>query len=291
MNLFGVVLMAAAITAGSPSTAQRIAIDAAAIERIADLSKKDLPVPLLQRMVTEDIELMRGLRPDGTYENATWERLESGRTTESFSVNSGGEVMQTFQAKGTFVYRVLLEVPERRMLVRKNVPVWIERVDVEYLGDGPQLQKTSIEIKSWLQPAEFRPVDLPVVARQATVTVAANADPKGTYGNLEIALIQARIIDNPDSPFAGSVTGAKAALKALSDNDVTALREAAGRMRAGVGGAASTGTGPTAGQGSAPDAPTRAELEQIEDLLTGTDAERRDGLDRLHQLIRRLRER
>ena len=31
------------------------------------------------------------------------------------------------------------------------------------------------------------------------------------------------------------------------------------------------------------------DLQSIEDLLTGTDAERREGLDRLHQLVRRLR--
>ena len=31
------------------------------------------------------------------------------------------------------------------------------------------------------------------------------------------------------------------------------------------------------------------ELQSIEDLLTGTDAERRQGLDRLHQLLRKIR--
>jgi hypothetical protein len=31
------------------------------------------------------------------------------------------------------------------------------------------------------------------------------------------------------------------------------------------------------------------EVQQIEDLMTGTDAERREALERLHQLERRLR--
>ena len=34
---------------------------------------------------------------------------------------------------------------------------------------------------------------------------------------------------------------------------------------------------------------TVTELQAIEDLLTGTEAERRQGVDRLHQLVRRLR--
>jgi hypothetical protein len=31
------------------------------------------------------------------------------------------------------------------------------------------------------------------------------------------------------------------------------------------------------------------DLQTVEDLLTGTEAEKREGLDRLHQLVRRLR--
>jgi hypothetical protein len=31
------------------------------------------------------------------------------------------------------------------------------------------------------------------------------------------------------------------------------------------------------------------DLQAIEDLLTGTESEKREGLDRLHQLVRRLR--
>ena len=42
-----------------------------------------------------------------------------------------------------------------------------------------------------------------------------------------------------------------------------------------------------------PDAATQLELQTelqlIEDLLTGSESERREGLDKLHQLIRRMR--
>jgi hypothetical protein len=31
------------------------------------------------------------------------------------------------------------------------------------------------------------------------------------------------------------------------------------------------------------------DLQAIEDLLTGTEAEKRQGLDKLHQLVRKLR--
>ena len=40
---------------------------------------------------------------------------------------------------------------------------------------------------------------------------------------------------------------------------------------------------------AAASADIQGELQAIEDLMTGTEGERRQGVDRLHQLIRRLR--
>lgn len=285
-----VAASAVAVNAGSPAVADRIAVDALAIERVAEVSQRDLPVALLRRIVNEDIELMRGRRPDGTYEHATWERFEAGRKTESFSVPSGGDAMQTFEIKGAFVYRLILEVPERRMVVRKNVPVWIERVEFDFVADESRSRRETVEIKSWLQPGEYRPVDLPAVARQATARVVATADSKGRYGNLTVSLVEARIVDNADSPWAASVAGAKAALKALDANDVEALRLAARRMAGTVVDRTPRGSPEPGGPVERAEMlELQAELQVIEDLLTGSEGERRDGMDRLHQLIRRLR--
>jgi hypothetical protein len=40
----------------------------------------------------------------------------------------------------------------------------------------------------------------------------------------------------------------------------------------------------------APQPEIHGELQTIEDLLTGSEQERREGMDRLHQLIRRMRQ-
>lgn len=281
------LLFAGAVFAAVP-VAERVATDASVLDRVAELSKRDLPGALLQRMVTEDIELLRGPRPDGTYENATWERFEAGRKSETFSIKPGGETMQTVELKGSFVYRVILEVPGRRMMVRRNLPVWVERVDLEYIAEGARTERTSIEIKTWLQPGEFRPVDIPAVARQATARVVATADPKGKWGNLTVSLVEARIVDSVTSPYAAAVSAAKAALKALEDNDVTAVRQHAQRMRSALAGPSEVVVTAPA-QDASVAVEMQAELQLIEDLLTGSEGERREGLDRLHQLIRRVR--
>jgi hypothetical protein len=45
----------------------------------------------------------------------------------------------------------------------------------------------------------------------------------------------------------------------------------------------------TAATDTAAQVEMQTELQLIEDLLTGNEAERREGLDKLHQLIRKMR--
>ncbi|HYI10294.1 MAG TPA: hypothetical protein VEK57_14635 [Thermoanaerobaculia bacterium] len=311
MKRFFLIALFATTAAFAQSPAPRVADDGLVIDRVAEASKRDLPVELLKRIVNEDIDLLRGKRPDGTYEYASYERFEAGRITASHSVQPRTDKMATIEMRGTNIYRVIVDVPSRRMLVRKNLPVWLERVDVDFIGEGStQTEVKSFEVKAWMQPGEVRPIDLPAIARQATVKVIATVEAKGGYGNLDVALVQAKIVDLPDSPFAEAVNQAKAALRALERNDVPSLRATAQRMREAVGGRTTTTAVTTAAtlpprpsssevSVTAPrtdvpsDRATRlemsTELQMIEDLLTGTEAERREGLDRLHQLIRRMR--
>jgi hypothetical protein len=276
---------------------QRVSDDAIVFDRVAQASKRDLPRDLLKRIVEEDIDLLRGKRADGTYEHATFERFDSGRISDSYSIQPRAEdKMETVEVKGDWVYRVVLEVPTRKMLVRKNQPVWVERVDIDYVGErGTQNERESVEIKAWLQPGEFRPVDLPDVARRATVRIGARTEEKTGYGNLNVSLVKARIVDNADSPYADAVASAKAVQRALENGDVPSIRATAQRMRSAVGGGAPVVArrvepAPEAAAASAPKPEIHGELQTIEDLLTGTEQERREGMDRLHQLIRRMRQ-
>ena len=214
---------------------QQVADDALVVDRVAQVSKRDLPRDLLKRLVNEDVDLLRGKRPDGTFQYATYERFEAGRSTQSFSIQPRKDQMETDEVKGSFIYRVVLEVPSRRMLVRKNLPVWIERVDIEMVPEGKsQTERSSVDVKAWMQPGDVKPIDLPSVARQVKIGVIANGDPKG-YGNLDVVLIQARVVDNADSPYAQAVASAKAMQRALDNSDIPSLRASAQRVRDEIG--------------------------------------------------------
>jgi hypothetical protein len=295
---------------------ERVATDAVVIDRVAEVSKRDLPTDLLRRMVTEDLELLRGRRADGSYDYASHERFEASRVSDSFSVQPRADKMQTVELKGAWVYRVNIEVPSRRMLVRKNRPIWVERADVQYVAEGStQTQTQTFDVKAWMQPGEVRPIDLPAIARQATVKLIATAEEKGGYGNVDLALLQARIVDKPDSPYAEAVTHAKAVQRALDNGDLSSLRASAQRIRSALGSRGTTmalvqavpvqavpvvppppsnATLDVVADAVAPqDTATRVELQTelqlIEDLLTGSETEKRDGMNRLHQLVRRMR--
>lgn len=307
MKKSAALLFLFAVTASAdvtPDQVTRVANDAIVLDRVAEASKRDLPTDLLKRIVNEDVDILRGKRADGSYQYARYERIESGRVNDTFSIQPRGEdKLERVEVRAPFVYRVILESPSRRMMVTKNRRVWIDRVEIEYIPQGSSTTKVqSAKVDAWLEPGQIKTIDLDDIARQATVRVFARADAASGYANLGVVLLQSRVVDNPESPYADAVASAKAAVRALDNNDVPSLRSVAARIQSGLRRSSAQPqpvvrtvevTAPREAEPtpSALDTNIYTELQAVEDLLTGTDAERREGLDRLHQLLRKLRSR
>lgn len=286
------VLVAAAAQAQVP--VQRIADDAKVIDRVAEASRKDLPADLLKRIMNDDLELLRGKRTDGSYQYATYERLEAGRVDNDFSIQPRkDDQLQHFQIRGAWVYRLVVGSPSRRMLLTRNRRVWIDRVELEYIPQASSATKTEVvKVATWLDPGAVKPIEFPEVARQATARVYARGDSEKGYGNVVLTLIEARVVDHVDSPYAEAVTAGKAILRAIDNNEIPSIRAMAAKLHASLAGEQpATPSTATLDVVAAPDANLYSELQEIEDLMTGNEAERRQGLDRLHQLVRRLRSR
>ncbi|HVS33780.1 MAG TPA: hypothetical protein VMS98_20260 [Thermoanaerobaculia bacterium] len=290
-------------TAVAEVPVQRVADDARVIDRVAQISKRDLPGDLLKRLVNEDIELLRGKRADGSYEYATHERLEQGRTAQDFSLQpKKDEELQRIEIKGSFVYRLIVSSPTRRLLVARNRRVWVDRIDIEYIATGTlPTRNQSVKVEEWMSPGDVKPIDLPEVARQATVRVYGRGDREAGYGNLVLTLVEAKVVDNADSPYAEAVASARAILRAIDKGEVPSIRAMAARMYDSLASKLEQAPRPAATaveviapgveESSTPGSEMHAELQEIEDLLTGSESERREGLDRLHQLVRQLRPR
>lgn len=290
--MIAALLFAAAVT--TPVPAAQIALDARVVDRVAEVSKRDLPRDLLKRMMEDDVELLRGKHSDGSYAYASHDRMEASRQSQSFSIEDAKKSSR-LELRGSWVYRLVVSAPARRMLVTRNKHVFIERIEIEYLAEGASSSKVqTLDVNGWLEPGTSRNVDLEQIARQATARVIVHADPDG-YGNVDLALLEAKIFDNPDSPYADAVSSAKAIVRGVENADIPSIRAMAQRLAADMEPSKPAAAAVEVTAPRAEPAPARAEpeiageLQAIEDLLTGTEVERRQGLDRLHQLLRRLR--
>lgn len=282
----------------------RVADDARVIDRVAEAARNDLPRDLLKRIVNEDIDLLRGKRADSTYQYAGYDRMEAGRKTETISVDPERNE-SVLELRDAFAFRLIISVPSRRMLVTKNHHIYLDRVEIELLPQGSSEKKfQTVKLGAWIEPGSSQTVEIGDIGRQTIARVYAHAE-KGGYANVSLTLVEARIFDDPSSPYADAVDSAKAILKAIDRDDKGAIRTLAQRITSRVQPASaavvSTPVNPPATiaaipatsqievSSPRPDSDTVSELQTVEDLLTGTEAERRQGLDRLHQLLRRLR--
>jgi hypothetical protein len=178
------------------------------------------------------------------------------------------------------------------LMMTKNRHVYLDHVEIDYLPVSGTQTTQKMKLETWLEPGQSKTVDFEAIARQATVRLFAHADEKAGYGNVVLSIVQARVFDNPDSPYADVVASAKAILRALDHDDVSSMRAMATRMandlQQNVSVTASVPARVEAA-GVQEQQEIYAELQAIEDLLTGTETERRQGIDRLHQLVRKLR--
>lgn len=298
------IVFFAATTGLAQVPVARVAVDAKVIDRVAEAARNDLPRDLLKRIVNEDIDLLRGKRADGTYQYASYDRMEAGRKADTFSVDPERKE-SVLELRDAFAFRLIISVPSRRMLLVKNHHTYVDRVEVESLPQGSSEKKfQTVKVDAWIEPGSSQTIDLDDIGRQAIARVYAHAE-KGGYANVTLTLVEARIFDEPASPYADAVESAKAILRGIDHDDKASIRAMAQRITSKLQPASAIATAPlgtppatiaaipAASQievtGGRSDSENLAEIQAIEDLLTGTEAERRQGLDRLHQLLRHLR--
>ncbi|HVT44740.1 MAG TPA: hypothetical protein VMT00_10145 [Thermoanaerobaculia bacterium] len=287
------------------SPAERVFEDAKVIARVIEVGGKDTPRDLLEKILAEDIELLRGRRDDGTYQHAHHAQQEGGRRKEGLGVAGEGRISRQ-QITGAFVYRLMIESPSRRYLVRRNRRTFIERVELELTPIEGPIRNETIEVASWIEPGSRRTFDFDEVVRKARATVYARTDERGGSASLEIILLEARVVDNTDSPWYLAVQNAKLLEQSLKKGDLANARTTANMVMSSLrdhlphqAPAASAVEPPGIAETPEPMSGGRLEptpqieiyfeLQQIQDLLTGTESERREGMDKLHQLVRRLR--
>ncbi|MHB0970414.1 MAG: hypothetical protein ACYC7A_17610 [Thermoanaerobaculia bacterium] len=284
--------------------------DAKVVRRVAEVSHRDLPKAVLRTLTSGMIDELRGKGLDGTYQYARYEKVEADRTSDRFTVRRQKEAdaLSSFEMKGEYVYALEISAPSRRMLVARNRKVYVDRVELTYVPLGGVETRGTFPISDWIEPGKQRTLNLPEISRSATAVVWARTENTDGTGSVDVSMLEASLVDDPASPFAAAVRDAKALMISIDKNDASATRRQAETLaahleahldRRAIAPPPITTAAPSVattqesiaspGRQGMPAIEIYMELQSIEDQLTGTEAERREALDKLHQLIRRIR--
>jgi len=302
------VLLLATPLLGQSNIPPAVHEDARVIRRLAQIAKRDFPTSLVERIVAEDMDVLRGKRSDGTYQFAHYAREEERRSADRATIRDREKddgALEKASIKGDFVYRALVSVPGRRMVVAKNRRVFVDRVEVDYTPLGGARKTQTFPIRQWLEPGDEKRIEIPDIARSATVDVFARAEANKGNASLDLALLRSKIVDNEDSPFFSAVQLVKRLQRSAERGELKEIRtiaeslvnlapvEIIPRMSEPMSSVpvmpSSSIEVSASGMQSTPTVEIYLELQMIEDMLTGSEPERREGLDRLHQLVRKIR--
>ncbi|MGK2858729.1 MAG: hypothetical protein ACSLFQ_16125 [Thermoanaerobaculia bacterium] len=305
------LLLAVLVVLVQPATAQVNAFqaweDAKVIRRVATVAGKGLPEELLTKMANGIVAELRGKQPGGTWTWAYYTREEAGKTSDGFALKprKGEEAPSPVELRGTLGYKVRLVVPSRRYLVARNRGIQIQRAVVEYTNEFGERASREFPLDATLAPGQHSELDLPEIAWNPVVRVWGWSDERiGKNATLEIQIVQPKLVDNVKSPYLSAVQQALALPKAIDREDAVEVRrlcdsiattiesvspEAAASALAMISRTGSATEVTPRNVGTQSDPELNRKLQEIEDLLSGSEAERREGMDKLRQLVRSTR--
>ncbi len=191
---------AAAQEAGEDEMLERVYLDAQVVKRVAEVARRDLPHDLLDRIIEQDIELLRGKQSDGAYQHAHFEPIESGRVSEGFTVKprDEGDSFDRNQFRAKNVFKLIVDIPSRRLLVARNRDIYLDRIEVSYEDQEGRSLSETFTVNQRLEAGNQMEFELPRVATDAIATVYARSDTKTS--NMELIFVKAELVDNADSP-------------------------------------------------------------------------------------------
>ncbi|HEY0143762.1 MAG TPA: hypothetical protein VGF48_22940 [Thermoanaerobaculia bacterium] len=199
-----------ALTASAQSTMPRdekidlVAQDLHALGRVATVAK-DLPESrqILLSIVDSDVDMLRIPRPDGTYQWASLQREEASRVTDEKTieqVHTEAE-LRNVTISAPNAYRVVISVPQKRGVLAQNNRVWVRNVLVDSTGFDGKLTHTELPVNAWVNPGDANTVALPDIGKSVKATAELGVESGSKKAVAEVALVQAKLIDDPNSPY------------------------------------------------------------------------------------------
>lgn len=183
---------------------ESLSIDLKGLSRVVALAPELADArPLLLALVDENIGRLRESRGDGTFRWASLKAEEASRVKEEKSVEavSTEPKVDTITVSAAKAYRLVVTVPQKRSLVSANNRVFVRKALVDWTAFEGQSRKSEIPINVWIEPGNSHSVLLPDITKSAKVTVELAVESGSKKAVAEAALLQAKLVDDPSSPY------------------------------------------------------------------------------------------
>lgn len=265
---------------------------------------------VLLAITDSDIKDLRGPRDDGTFQWASLQREEGGRISDEKTVEhvSTQKELRYVTLTGDNGYRVEVTAPRKRSAFAANNRVYVRNVIVDSTGFDGKVAHHEIPLEAWVNPGDSTGTPLPEIGKSVRVTVELGVESGEKQAVAQVSLVQARLVDDPTSPYYPAVTRLvqireqiaardlnRGALRNTIDEALLALPGELAKRTAEMDEAArvrkqmaesSTTTGSIALGDATPDV-TR-ELADIARMMAGTLEEQSQARTRLADLIATL---
>ncbi|MGZ5443770.1 MAG: hypothetical protein ACXW5U_17725 [Thermoanaerobaculia bacterium] len=210
---------------------------------------------------------------------------------------------------GSNGYRVEVTVPKKRGTFSANNRVWVRNILVDSTAFDGKVSHHEIPVNAWVNPGDATGVPLPEIGKSVKATAELGVESGSKAAVAEVALVQAKLVDDPNSPYYPAVTKLlqvreltaardmnRGAIKNIIDEAIltlpgelekrTAEQEEAARIRKQMAEAGTTTDSINLGDAT-PD--VTSELADIARMLSGTLEEQTEARARLEALITKLK--
>ncbi|HKO58397.1 MAG TPA: hypothetical protein VJ276_21205 [Thermoanaerobaculia bacterium] len=178
--------------------------DFRALGRIAELSK-DLGDnrQVMLAIIDSDLQRLRGPRDDGTYQWASLQRVEASRVSDEKSIErvSTEAELRNVMITAPNAYRLEVRLPTKRNLVSANNRVYLRNVLVDCTGFDVKTTHHELPVNAWINPGDANGVALPEICKSARATAELGVESGEKKAVAEVALLQAKLIDDPKGPY------------------------------------------------------------------------------------------
>src|SRR5581483_9561159 len=202
---------------------EHVVSDLHALERIASLASNLNDARQVMLAITDsDIDDLRDPRPDGTYRWASLQREEASRVKDQKSIERvyTEKDLREVTITAPNAYRLEVSLPTKRNLVSANNRVYIRNVLVDSTGfDGKQLHH-EIPVNAWVNPGDANGVALPEIGKSVRATAELGVENGEKRAVADVALIQAKLEDDPASPYFPAVQRLEQVRQVLVQKDL-----------------------------------------------------------------------